>query len=401
MSATQPTTAELVSRNLANLESRLDETTPSADKAFNKVLAVTEALAQKPEYAYAADLILANYVLSAQGDDLDAINENGSYDTPRNAAKACKLTASLTADDGAVLAVNTVFVGPQGLLYDSQAAATAPSSGTSGAGLVLSLSCEDSGTAGTLAVGDELTIQSPVSGVGRTATVTAVAQAGTAEEEDDDYRIRLLDVIRAEPGGGNSADFRIWGESVSGVARVYPFSGVPYDSSDTEYPGCRTVYVQATEDYSSTRVADSSLVALVKAALLADPDTGADRQILGLTQDTLFVQSIALKPIYILVTGLEVTTGTVAAAQSAISSAITTYLKKFHPYVQGLDATFERMDTITASLLAVEIQSVIKSYGGTVQNVQFGTVSGTYLGKYELKDGEIPAVGAVTFQAAS
>jgi uncharacterized phage protein gp47/JayE len=401
MSMTQPTTAELVSRNLANIEGRLGESTPTADKAFNKVLAVTEGLAQKPEYAYMDDLVKANFALTAQGDDLDKLNINGDYNTPRNPAVACKVTAKLSADDTAELVLNTVFVGPQGLLYDSQASVTAPSDGKAGDGLVIALKCEDAGTAGSLAVGDELTIQSPLTGIGRTATVTAIAVAGSEKEEDEDYRVRLLDVIRAEPGGGNSADFRLWGEAVSGVKRVYPFSGVPYDSSDPEYPGMRTVYVEATESYDADGIADSPLLALVRAALLADPDTGADRQILGLTTDTLYVQSIARKALYVTVVGLTVNSGSLASAETKVEAALTTYLKQFGPFVQGLDADFDRLDTVTPSLLSHEVQDVLKAYGGTCQNILMGTVLGTNSGTYTLKNGEKLKLGSVVFEAAS
>lgn len=401
MSMTQPTTSELVARNLANIESRLNETTPDADKAFNKVLAVTEGLAQKPEYAYMDDIVKANFALTAQGDDLDQLNIDGDYKTPRKAAVACVVIVSLSADDAAELVLNTVFVGPQGLLYDSQASVTAPSDGTSGDGLVLLLKCEDAGTAGTLAVGDELTISQGLSGIGRIATVTAVTVLGSEEEEDEDYRVRLLDVERAEGGGGNSSDFRTWGEEVANVERVYPFSGLPYDSTATAVPGMRTVYVEATEAYNSSGIADTVLLALVKAALLADPTTGASREILGLTKDTLAVESIFRTPIYVTLVGLSVSTGTKAAAQTAVTSALTTYLKTFRPFVQGLDPDFDRMDALTSSLLGREIQDVLDAYGGSVQSVLFGTVVGTYPGIYNLRNAEKLSLGGIVWEDAS
>jgi hypothetical protein len=163
----------------------------------------------------------------------------------------------------------------------------------------------------------------------------------------------------------------------------------------------RTVYVEAAESYNADGIADSTLLALVKAALLMDPDTGESRQILGLTEDTLYVQSIARTPIYVKVVGLAVTTGTLAAAQTAVTSALTTFLKQFRPFVDGLDPSFDRLDTLTSSLLAHEVQEILDSYGGSCQNILFGTVLGTWLGTYSLKDGEEFKLGSVTFEAAS
>ena len=94
-------------------------------------------------------------------------------------------------------------------------------------------------------------------------------------ETDDAYRRRILDEIRTVGGGGNSADYRRWGEEVDGVARVFPYSGKPVDGSEgTSEVGDRTVYVEATEEYAANRWADAALLSDVRDAITTGPDTG-------------------------------------------------------------------------------------------------------------------------------
>ncbi len=397
MGYTIPTTAELVARNLAALEARLNQTTPDADQSFNAALATTEAMAAKGHYKYAEDRVRAASALTAQDGDLDAIgNEYGCY---RNVAESFEGTASLAADDGVTLNVNSVFVGPSGLQYRVKASATAPV-GASGSGVVLALVCSEEGVAGNLSAGDELSIQTPVAGAGRIATITTVTVLGTEEEDDDEYRVRILDIERAEGGGGNSSDIRTWAQGVAGVKRAYPFSGPPWNSALTPYPGMRTVYVEASESINADGIAPAGLLSSVRAALLSNPDTGISREVLGMTTDTLYVQSIYRTPIYVRVVGLAVSTGSLGAAQTAIETALGVFLRRFSPFVQGLDPDFDRLDVVAATVLSREVQEILDAFGGRAQNVLFGTSVGIFIGEYALNDGEKLSLGGVTWESA-
>jgi uncharacterized phage protein gp47/JayE len=387
MSYTVPSTAEIVERNIQNIESRLNQKTPAADLAYNRVIATQEGMAQKGLYEFAADRIKANFALTAIGDDLDAIGNE--YDVTRTAAKATELTVTIPAGAGTSLPVNTVFTGNNGLKYETQETASA-SDGV----ITPHLICDTLGTSGIMSVGDTLTIESPVADIDSTATVTVVRVLGTAEQTDSAYRSDILNAERTDAGGGNSADYRLWGEAVDNVEKVYPFTGI---TTGTSKPGDRTVYVEATESYEADGIADSTLLAAVRSALLNDPDTGEARQLLGLVDDQLFVESIIRTGIYITISNMSITTGTEVIAQSDVTSALTTLLKQFHPFVQGLDADFDRMDSITGSQLAREVQSVLDSYGGVCENVLFGTSLGTYLGKYDLGNNELVKIISVTF----
>jgi uncharacterized phage protein gp47/JayE len=146
-------------------------------------------------------------------------------------------------------------------------------------------------TDGNLDNGEELSISSQIAGAQTVATVTATVTLGVDEESDADYRPRVLFSQRAVTGGGNATDHKIWAEAVTGVRRAFPFSGRPA-SEGTSYPGDRTVYVEAVTTIDADGLAPPSLLADVRDAINTDPDTGLSRSLLGLTDATLWVESI-------------------------------------------------------------------------------------------------------------
>jgi uncharacterized phage protein gp47/JayE len=389
-----PSTQELSDRNLANIERQLNEHTPPADKAFNRTWAVTEGMAEKELYAFAADRAAANLAMTAMGADLESIGQE--YGLVRYPATPWQGTAQYALADGKTLPLSVAFIGPQGLKYTTMASATAPQ-GLPGSGAIVRFSCDIDGPSGNLSAGDTLTIQSPIEGFPRTCVITATTRLGVPLEDLEEYRTRVLDVERQEGGGGNSSDYRIWAQAVTGVARAYPFSGPPIGSLLTELPGQRTVYVETTPEVNEDGLAPQSLLDLVRAAILADPDTAEAREILGLPADLLYVRSIVRTGIYVSVAGITITTGSMGNAQSQIETAISTLLRSFAPFVQGLDVDFERRDELVAAVLSREAQNVLDNFGGTVENVFFGLSPGNVMWRYPLQLNEKLKLAGIMF----
>jgi hypothetical protein len=390
-----PSAQELANRNLANIESSLNQKTPPAEKAFNAVLAVTEGMNDKQLYGYAADLARENLALTASEEGLAKLGEE--YGVYRVQPSAWEGRALFDIPDGETLYLGTAFIGQNGLQYQTGASATAPFS-VPGSGVLVSISCTEAGPSGNLSVNDTLAIQTPIAGAGRTARITETVKLGTPVEDLEIYRQRILDVIRSDGGGGNSSDLRSWAQAVPGVRRVYPFSGPPEGPDHDPLPGERTVYVECLPNINSEGVPPQSLLDLVRSALLADPDTGVSREILGLTGDTLYVRPIIRTGLYVTVAGMKITSGNMGDAEQAVRQAAEALFKTFRPFVQGLDPDFERMDCVTASIIAREAQNVLDAYGGTAQNVLFGTSPGSYLGKHDLKRGETVKLAGLLFQ---
>lgn len=79
------------------------------------------------------------------------------------------------------------------------------------------------GTEGNVAAGTSARLTSAPAGVDSIITLTSM-NGGTDAETDDELLTRLLNVLRQPPAGGNANDYKVWAESVDGVATawVYP-----------------------------------------------------------------------------------------------------------------------------------------------------------------------------------
>ncbi|MFP3041901.1 baseplate J/gp47 family protein [Treponema primitia] len=392
-----PSTDELIQRNIAGFESALNVKTPPAEKSFNRTIATVEGLQGTGLYSFANDRARANLALTAAEADLMDLGENyGVYRTP---AKIWEGIIRFILPDGKTLYLGTIFIGPQGIKYQTTANVIAPQ-GAPGSGVLAAIECAGSGPGGNLSEGDTLTIQTPIEGAARTAMVTATTALGTEQEDIEEYRQKVLDVERAEGGGGNSSDFRQWAQEVPGVFRAYPFSGPPLDIVRDPYPGERTVYVEAMPAINPDGLAPQSLLDLVKQACLAAPD-GTSREILGLTADTLYVRSIVRVGIYVTVQGIAIKSGSMGAAEEAVTNAVRDLLETFSPFVQGLDADFDRRDEIVASIIGSAVQSVLDTFGGSAESVFFGTTPGSFIGRYILESNEKPKLAGITFTGAT
>jgi uncharacterized phage protein gp47/JayE len=409
-----PATDEIIQRNIANIEQNLNEKSPPADRSFNRVWAAVEGMSASGLYAYARDRARENLAISASEDGLDILGEE--YDVPRRQATPWRGRASLSLSPGQSLYAGTVFIGGQGLKYETTQTVTGGPDNTA----VVPLQCADTGPAANLSSGDVLTIQSVIDGVGRTATVTDVTYLGLDIENVEDYRVRLLDVIRGGSGGTGtqeengavdiqvdacvtSADYRIAAESVGGVARAYPFSGPPENSGLTPSPGQRVIYIEAGTDVDPDGIPPQSLLDLVRAALLADPVTGNSREILGVPAgpDLLFVEPIKRTGIYVRIIGLSVISSSLATAETQITDAVKALLASYAPFVQGLDADFDRHDELTAIVLSREIQTVLDAWGGSAEGVTFGDTPAAVYSRYVLSENEKLKLAEIIFGEAS
>jgi uncharacterized phage protein gp47/JayE len=409
-----PDARELIDRNLANIEQNLNEKSPPAEKSFNRVWATVEGLSMSGLYAFAADRVRDNLAISASEAGLETLGEE--YDLPRRGAIPWRGKAAIPLTHGQTLYAGTVYIGGQGLKYETLQNVTGGPDNTA----AVTLQCADSGPAGNLSAGDSLAIQSVVDGAGRTATVAEVTRLGLDIENIEDYRVRILDVIRGGSGGSGAADesgavdvqvdacvtasdYRIAAEAVGGVARAYPFSGPPENSGLVPMPGQRTVYIEASPDIDPDGIPPQPLLDLVRAAFLADPVTGNSREILGVPTgpELLFVRPIRRTGIYVRVIGLSVISSSLAEAESRITEAVRTLLKSYAPFVQGLDADFDRREELTASVLAREIQTVLDAYGGSAEYITFGDTDTAVYPRYVLSEDEKLRLEEIEFEEAS
>lgn len=102
--------------------------------------------------------------------------------------------------------------------------------GPSGAGsyTAKAITCSETGSTGSLDVGDTLTFQTPIANVTATVTVTS-ATSGSDQETIAALKTRLLEDLAAPPQGGSEADYIAWAKaSNSEILRVWVYEHEPY-----------------------------------------------------------------------------------------------------------------------------------------------------------------------------
>jgi phage-related baseplate assembly protein len=387
-----PTTKELSDQYLAIIEGKINQTSPLADKAFNRVMAQIFAMIGTMFNKLGAERILQNLAKTATGVDLDRLG--AEVNIIRIPAEAAQLTAIIPGTNGIIIPVTIDFVGDgNGVRYSLDAQATVV-----GGFATLNLTAQEEGAIGNLNIDDTLSIGTQVAGVETTATVTVIDNIGAEEETDDNYRERVLTALQGATGGSNAQDYKTWAEEVAGVAEAYPFSGQPFDDPlPTSYPGDRTVYIEATTDIHPDGIPPQSLLDEVRVALNTDPVTGLSRPALGLIDSTLFVEAITRTEIFVAISGLSVAPDFQAAAKNEILSALTTHIFNVPMFVTGIDPPQDRADTITALSLSDIVQDIVKANGGIAEKVVFGTSPGQDLPGYTLDPGELTKLAAIIY----
>jgi uncharacterized phage protein gp47/JayE len=268
------------------------------------------------------------------------------------------------------------------------------------------LTAEDAGVVGNLQIGDTLSIGTQIAGAESVATVaiitgetTAILNTGTEEETDDAFRIRILDEIRAVCGGGNAADYRKWSQEVAGVTRAYPIAGKPLSLYLESSPPDRTVYIEADTTIDPDGIAPQSLLDEVREAITTNVVTGNANQPLGLTDDTLYVETITRTEFFVQITTISVPSDLVSKAKDEIEDALTAYFFALRFFVDGLDSLLDRNDKITDLTVSGVVQDVLSANGGTANSVAFSNVSGGSIPEYQLSPGELAklASGGITY----
>jgi uncharacterized phage protein gp47/JayE len=224
-----PTTQELTETNLANFESKLNQSSPLVDKAFLRVLAAVEAMSGIGLHKYAVDAVKQNLARSASEDKLAEIGDE--YDITKKVAESARLVVEITASDGATIDETNYFVGVSNNLRYTVDAEASEVDGL----ITVSVTASESGVVGNLADGAQMQIGKAVANVARSGNVESTTTLGVEEEEEETYRARILFAERTAGGGGNAVDYKTWAEETPGVKRAYPYAGIPADGEAIEY----------------------------------------------------------------------------------------------------------------------------------------------------------------------
>ncbi len=180
---------------------------------------------------------------------------------------------------------------------------------------------------------------------------------------------------------------------------AYPYSGKPSSLDETSYPGDRTIYIQADTDLDEDGIAPDSLIDDAREMITTDPDTGLARPCMGLTDDTLYVESITRTSVSVRITGLDTPSGQATDVQTAVEAAVETYFDELVPYIDGIDVDTERNDVVTMPSISAVIQDVLESYASSMTFVEYNVDSAGYVStsSYQLGDGELMKLSEVVY----
>jgi uncharacterized phage protein gp47/JayE len=389
MAFTIPSTKSIADANVARYEAKINQNAPLVDKAFIRVQSVVEAIIATGHYKLGVSAAKQNLALTADFDAL--VNLGTEYGVPYKYATAANLTVETSATGGVQILQSNVAIGDSnGVRYPVDADAT-----ESGGVIVNTITAETTGVIGNLEIGDTGSWQTGVSGASRQWSVTAINQLGTEDEDIEVYRARVLAEIRTVGGGGNAVDYRRWAEAVEGVLRAYPYAGNPTGPT-TSVPGERTVYVEAQTALDPDGIASTALLATVRDEITTDPVTGLARQPLGMTDETLYVESITRTTFDVTITGLVVDASKETAAKAEITTELDRYFRASLPFVDGVDVPADRNDTITAVTVSTSVQGVLTKYGATAQGVTLIKAAAVVV-EYLLSQGEMAKLGTVNY----
>ncbi len=388
-----PTTKEIRDTNLAKFEAQLGQDAPAQKKSFLRVQSAMNALNITPIYKFATERILQNLATNATGDDLSAIGKE--YGVNKILETKARLEITLNAAPATVVGPPRTYVGNlNGIRYNIDAQVA-----EAGGVIVLNLTAQTAGDIGNLDIGTGLTIDSNVPGAESDALVTDVLEIGVPEEDQEVYRAKVLDAIRAGGGGGNSSDLRIFAQETPGVKRAYPFSALPESVVAESSPPDRTVYIEAVTTIDPDGIAPAPLLAAARASLVTDPVTGRERLQLGLTDEHLFVVSITRESFFVEIRGLNVPIEKEAQLEIDIDAALKLYFLSLSTFVEGLDPDFEKNDIITDPSISNVVQDVLSAAGASATGVGFGLTAapGVFLGSFQLAPGQLAKLISTTF----
>jgi len=384
----QPT-QELVDRNIAIYESKINQVIKSTDLAKFRIDCVVWALIETAMQRKLADDTKQNLAISATSGLTDIGEDRGVLKKP---AESAELTGTVPSEVGVTIPATRSWISSKGIKYVMAASAT-----ESGGFITIQVTSSISGIDGNLDVSDELSISSGVSGAGDTLTITVVDTLGADEEDQEVYRQRVLEDQRTIKGGGNSADYRRWSKVVAGVFQTYPYAGLPFGDPGVDTPPDRTVYVQVDESIDPDGIAPAPILDDVEDAIINNPETGGENQPLGINNSTLHVVSIRRNLIFTEIRGLDVDPSDLALITADIIAGLQIFYRVMVPFVDGLDFVLEKNNFISDPILSRLVQNIIDTVGGTFSGLAFGLAPGAFIPAYTLGAGETVKDGGIDF----
>lgn len=384
---TLPTTEQIFEGLISDLEAQFDTTINEDGKTELRAQAASITAVMKQFY-FALGALQEN--IWPDNCDEETLLRFGQTILNRApfSATAGQYKIEVTGQTGQVIPVNSVFKSDDdslspGILYILDTAYTMPAS--TGEITVRALTL---GEDGKLEVGDTLTATSPFPLISSNAEVTEEVVQPFAEETISDYRSKVLMRMRYNIFPGSATFYRLCGEDVQGIRRIYPYA-------KHGYAGQSDLYVEATVVDSTDGKGTPSQLLMdeYEQACETNPDTSLPINERGrrVMDAILNIRPITAMDVDIVVTGYQ---GLTAAIEADIEEALTEWLYGVRPFVAGADILADKRSIINNILLANVIGQAKPNSIFTSITFQ---VDGTPYTTYEFLLGNIPYLNTITF----
>ena len=227
MAFIRPTVSEIYERIVADMESRLTGNVTILRRALLRILAVVFAGAVHILYGYLT--FVGDEALMIDQAPRDWLERHGFiWGVDRKAAAFATGTFTFSGTDTTVIPAGTrVARDSDGIEYATDALGTI----TGGVAHIAATAVE-AGVAGNMTDPTDVSLVEPIAGITGVILNGDFAD-GADEENDEDYRARILLRVQEPPAGGTAADFERWALEVAGVDKAWTFPITPSAGSVT------------------------------------------------------------------------------------------------------------------------------------------------------------------------
>lgn len=381
---TIPTLNELKTDIIADLELEYSMTIPLFGKSWIRTLAYVQAGKLWLTYKYMG-LVQKNILPDTADSESNGgtLERFGRIKLGRNPFPATQgiYTLQLTGTSGTVIPVSTTFKSDSNSLnafylfiLDNQFTLN----GTD----IITVRALTSGLESQLAVGNTLTITSPIGGLDSTATVLTESTVPQSREPLEDYRAKIIESYRLEAQGGAGADYRLWSFEAQGVKQTYPFAS-------SGLVNVVDLFIEATTaDSTDGKGTPTNTIMSAVEESIEDP-TALRPSRKPLTIDVSY-QAITPLDVDIDITGFTGST----SEKILINSAIEEYLSNVRPFVSSIDVLSEKNDIFDTNKLIFVITSTV--VGVVFTGVKL-IVNGNILTTFTFLNGDIPYLNSVNY----
>lgn len=245
MPFSRPTLAELKTRILADLVSRMELSGGTMRRSVAGVISTVFAGISHLQHAHLDWISKQVFVKTAETEYLED-HHASIYGIRRKAAASASGNIIFTGSAGSVVPAGTVLKRSDGAFFI-----------TTNDGLEsVPVTAQDAGSAGNTDAGTVLTLISPISGIVSNATVAyGGLTSGADTETDNELRSRVIQRIQNPPMGGSNQDYVRWALEVPGVTRAWTFP---------LWLGLGTVGLTFVRDNDASLIPDAAEIAAVQ-----------------------------------------------------------------------------------------------------------------------------------------